>query len=352
MGLSGLVGAGVQDEFARMIAQALLERQQGHREATDRENQAIARQRLAQDAAQHQASIDLQNRALRDRANAAGVEDMLQQRAVMDREEAQTVERDRTASKDRAVSNLAGLMPLVDRKSASGRAEILGQLSRIDPKAAATEMLAPTPEEEDARALTRYEAQERIQAKYRPGTAAERDQQWVVRNGKVTPIQKGTAQSGDVPYDAVAERQNNKPTDNNVQQTATEIARVAKALRGHRGLGGAFGVMDATLPTFRQSTADAEVLRDSLRALLTLDNMDLMKGVLSETDMKIIQSASTTLSNRMSDAAARAELDRIIPIMEKAAGAGGAGAPKVGDTKTFPNGKTGRFDGRGWVLVP
>jgi hypothetical protein len=160
---------------------------------------------------------------------------------------------------------------------------------------------------------------------YAQPSAAGNDQVWVLRGDKVTPIAKGTAQPGDVPYDPVAARQPGG-TAGKAQEIASEAARVAKALRVHPGMNNAFGVLDSKLPTFRQSTADAEVLRNTLQSLLTLDNMGLMKGVLSDSDMKVIQQASTTLANTAGDAAAAAELDRLIPILERASGAGaGAG---------------------------
>ncbi len=73
----------------------------------------------------------------------------------------------------------------------------------------------------------------------------------------------------------------------------------------------------------RQSTADAEVLRDSLTSLLTVENMSKMKGVLSDSDMKILRAASSTINPRMGDPAARAELKRIVQVMQRAAGDGG-----------------------------
>ena len=123
-------------------------------------------------------------------------------------------------------------------------------------------------------------------------------------------------------YDATAVRQSNTPaTQGQAQETAAEVARVARQLLGHGGFQSAFGVLDSRFPTIRQSTADAEGLRNTLTSLLTLENMGVMKGVLSDNDMKIIRQASSLLGNeRLGDAAARQELERLIPIMEKVAG--------------------------------
>jgi len=106
------------------------------------------------------------------------------------------------------------------------------------------------------------------------------------------------------------------------QDTAREAKRIADALASHPGVKGAFGVLDARLPTLNQSTADAEVLRDSLTSLLTLENMGKMKGVLSDSDMKVLRQASSTIAAPMSDAAAVAELKRISEVMSRATGEG------------------------------
>lgn len=102
--------------------------------------------------------------------------------------------------------------------------------------------------------------------------------------------------------------------------TAREARRLALKLKDHPGLGGAFGVFDARMPTLKQDTADAEVLRDALTSLLTLENTGKLKGVLSNADMQILKQASTTIAAPMSDAAARAELARVAEVMGRATG--------------------------------
>jgi hypothetical protein len=109
-----------------------------------------------------------------------------------------------------------------------------------------------------------------------------------------------------------------KPTgpqvDPEAERTLAEINRLANALRTHKGMPSAFGLYQSSVPVALrgQDAADAETLLGSLRGLLTLGNMGKMKGVLSDTDIKIIQQASTTLDPKMGDAAAAAELDRLI----------------------------------------
>ena len=54
--------------------------------------------------------------------------------------------------------------------------------------------------------LKTFEEKEKIQAKYRAPAAADRNQDWVMRGGVLTPIPRGTARQGDVPHDPVAAR--------------------------------------------------------------------------------------------------------------------------------------------------
>jgi hypothetical protein len=186
-----------------------------------------------------------------------------------------------------------------------------------------------TPEERAAAAKAAEDREIRIrQASRAPSSGAprERKQVWVTRGGKATPIEEGTAQPGDTPYDAVATRSSQPVNPAEAEDTAREAARLAGALLNHKGLGGAFGVFDSMMPTVRQDTADAESLRDSLTSLLTLENTGKLKGVLSNTDMQILRQASSSLNPKMGDAAARAELQRIVQVMGRA---GGQPSPEI-----------------------
>ncbi len=96
MGISGLVAAGAQDGLDEAVVQMLAERKfkeqlraQQAQEMVQQAQLANAQARLAQDASQHQDSLGIQNRQLeesaanrRQRANEAGVEDMLRQAAL------------------------------------------------------------------------------------------------------------------------------------------------------------------------------------------------------------------------------------------------------------------------------
>lgn len=232
--------------------------------------------------------------------------------------------------------------------------------------------------------------------------AAKRDYEWVSRGGRAMQIPKGTAQPGDRPYqppsqaqprepnyltlvgpngeqrrvndgaeanallaqgwkqyDAVAIRNQTGGSDAEALDTAREVQRIAKALRDAPGFAGTFGVISARMPTFRQDTADAEVLLNSLRSLLTLENTGKLKGVLSNADMELLRQASTTLAAQMGEPSAKAELNRLGAVMAKVTGQPWDGAPvtdprgggpRVGERRMI-NGEMGEWDGQRWVAV-
>jgi hypothetical protein len=131
-------------------------------------------------------------------------------------------------------------------------------------------------------------------------------------------------------FDAVAARSSKPENDKEAVDTANEAKRLASALVNHKGFGGVFGLAGSYIPTINQDTADGEQLLGSLQSMLTMENMGKMKGVLSDSDMKVLRQASTTLSNRMGDAAARAELNRVIEVMGRVGGEGPtAGMPSM-----------------------
>jgi len=78
-----------------------------------------------------------------------------------------------------------------------------------------------------------------------------------------------------------------------------------------------------------------------LKSLLTLENMGVMKGVLSDSDMKVIKSASTALNTSMNSTDFYAELARVEAIMRKVASAGVQTSTNAGKTST----------GAGWTII-
>ncbi|MFS4438597.1 hypothetical protein ACMA5I_10315 [Paracoccaceae bacterium GXU_MW_L88] len=116
-------------------------------------------------------------------------------------------------------------------------------------------------------------------------------------------------------------------------ESALEIKRIAESLKGHSGMGGAVGAgfkkTVGSIPLVGRLVGGSDAISGTARAnfeadanrlanLLTLDNLDLMSGVLSETDIKILETSGSNLKNfSMSEAAYNDEVDRIINTMTR-----------------------------------
>lgn len=88
----------------------------------------------------------------------------------------------------------------------------------------------------------------------------------------------------------------------------------------NKGLNSAVGPISSKLPTISGQTADFESQFNSLKSLLTLENMGVMKGVLSDSDMKVIQQASTALNLGMSQSGFKKELENVKNILQSKLG--------------------------------
>jgi len=83
-------------------------------------------------------------------------------------------------------------------------------------------------------------------------------------------------------------------------------------------LGGVSGFFAGPEALQGSDRADFEAQAKRLANLLTVDNLDLMKGVLSETDIKILESAGSTLGNfDISEKQYDEELQRIKQVSER-----------------------------------
>ena len=323
MGLSGLIGAGANEGLEDILARQLLAQQQAERERAQRAQEEIASKRLSQDASQHSDMIGLRGRELdqrdasrRDESNRAGVEDMERQAKMM-------------AAQQAEAQLLEELNAFMGDPSVPNRVKGLAKAGRLGIKGASADDFA-SPEKLDAEGRRKAsqigaeaEARARAEAKFRPasgggeGFSLSEGQTRFDGSGKqLATVPKSASASGD-PVSA-----------------ARQVSEAASALLQHPGRSGAFGVLDARLPTFRQGTRDAEILRDRVKAMLTMENMNKMKGVLSDSDMKILQQASTSLDGSMSDQAAVAELTRVQQIMDRVASSGVAPVSSHEDVST------------------
>jgi len=111
-------------------------------------------------------------------------------------------------------------------------------------------------------------------------------------------------------------------------EAALEISKLANDMLNSPGLSAAVGAGfkkglgaipfvsgDAISGTNR---ADFEAVASRLSNLLTLDNLDLMSGVLSETDIKILQEAGSNLKNfDQSEGQYVPEIQRVLDVAQR-----------------------------------
>lgn len=122
---------------------------------------------------------------------------------------------------------------------------------------------------------------------------------------------------GVMPKVTPKQQQDAAEAENQAQKTAmfkSEVVDLAQSiLKRKDAIDSAYGSVSGLLPSFSQETVDLEADVERLADLLTLDNMDLMTGVLSESDIKILARAGSKIGNfRIGEAAAKKELNRII----------------------------------------
>lgn len=103
----------------------------------------------------------------------------------------------------------------------------------------------------------------------------------------------------------------NAPTQATQEKTA-EIKNIAQELLDSPSLNAAVGPVGSRFPTLTGGTADVEAKINRLKSLLTIDNLKLLKGAMSDKDLLLLQSASTALTPMMSDQGFRQELQKIV----------------------------------------
>jgi hypothetical protein len=303
MGLSG-AGFGASKALEQIVAErlaaqqleaAIAERQQ--RFGLDQERLGESRRQADVDAGQRQQTIDISERSRRDRNNERGMDLMKADKGEMDMEAAIT-------GLPAHLKSLGGLI----------KAGAVGKLSPDD--------LAPPMAPRDP--IADYEAKERISAKYRPAQRPERD-----------PIADHEAK---LKLDAKYKANTAGGVDPvKARETGVKMLETAKALRSDPNLGRLTGARignpDYALgvsqePIAGSAAANVAPKFNTLKSLFTLDNIGLLKGVLSDTDMKILASAGSSLDTSMQDPAFVAELDQVIQKLENTFG-GGQAAPVV-----------------------
>lgn len=319
-------------EAARIAQEALLQRQ------AEEANQQAARMK----------TLDLADLRRRDENNARGIDLMRADKQQMDTDAA-----------------ISGLPPHLKK---------LEGLMRIGmvPKLAPEDMQTP---EERANALKAQEEREiRIRrASIAPQTPKQREQVFVVRDGKPIPIEKGTAQPGDLPYDEVGERQKAK-TENihpQVLEYSRGVIRKIDDLIGREddpatpenetrpnrithataGMGGAI----RRWSPFNNAAKDVDAELFSLTSELAISALQKMRassqtggavGNVALGEMEIMKNAEAAIRSDQSPANLRRQLgivreseQRFLDAVEKDQGSSAGGSFSV----TAPNGKTYNF---------
>lgn len=100
----------------------------------------------------------------------------------------------------------------------------------------------------------------------------------------------------------------------------TEALRLVDELLADKdAIYSAAGPFDAMTPTFFSDAKDAEIKLDTLANILTAENLDMMKGILSDTDIKILRSIQAGgLRLDRGDKQLIAELERMQKALQNA----------------------------------
>jgi hypothetical protein len=291
VGLAG-AGFGASNALEDIVAQRL-KAQMLQAEIANREQQAAMEQQqidqrareFGVESGQRQQQIDMQAGDRRARANDTGVRRMISE------------------------SLMQGGTP--DRKALAAM--------QIEAGDAPTMLNEPKPERDP---IADYEARKKIDQRFAGQPKPERP---VVHNvgGKLVDSTGKVIYDGGNPQGVDASK---------AREKGTSMLGAAKSLRSHPGLQSltgarignpAYALGVAEEPVAGSQAADAAPFFNQLKSLFTLDNIGMLKGVLSDSDMKLLAAAGSSLDTKMQDATFVAELDKVIQKLESAFGDGG-----------------------------
>lgn len=127
-------------------------------------------------------------------------------------------------------------------------------------------------------------------------------------------------------------------------ETQQEIAALALKLFRSDSLEDVYGSIDGLVPTIFQGSADAEADVERFASLMTLGNLDKMSGVLSDTDIKILDRSGSTVGNlKSSTRSVKAELSRIYKKVTGQDIEGAVESSRAGSGEVDRSGSVGRF---------
>lgn len=289
---------GASRGLEEIVAERML-RQKLEAEIADREQRmAMEQQRITEGANQ--------NRWERERTDKLDAERSTERQRVNDRED--------TARRGRA--NMAGVIGM-GLDPATAKREIAFSALNNDTDIPSGVMEAMTPPKVERDPLKDYEERKKIDQRYErpPVLKPERD-----------PIADYEAKKA---IDAKYAVNGNGPNLQKAGETRAKILDAAKALRDSTGRdamtgarGWSYGLgLSGENPLPGTAAASAKARFDTLKSLMTLENLGLLKGAMSDKDLAFIQSAGSALSPGMDDATFAKELDQIIEKFEPTVGA-------------------------------
>lgn len=130
-------------------------------------------------------------------------------------------------------------------------------------------------------------------------------------------------------------------TEEDIKQSATAskvIETIERMFENEKGMKNATGRIGGMLPETILSNDGRSFRQDfeTLTGLLTLENMGVMKGVLSDADIKIIKDASIALNLRLDTGEVKKRLRTILEKMKKTSDKIIPGVADVATRKEFP----------------
>lgn len=152
--------------------------------------------------------------------------------------------------------------------------------------------------------------------------------------------------------------------ERNANLAADGVALIDDLLK-HPGFGGAVGAKGPSSmfgywdePAGGTDAAGFAAKLERLRSLTTLPNLEMMRGLgaMSEKEMELVRASAGALSRNISEAEFRRELERMRPVLEKAAKAinfgASVGVPEAqGQTFDAPDGRKYRKVAGGWEEI-
>lgn len=155
----------------------------------------------------------------------------------------------------------------------------------------------------------------------KPTQGPQPDYEWVMRGDKPMQIRKGSAQPGDRPYDAVAERKQpdaSGPSPYAIERADRTIQSIdelsAKVSNWNTGYGSVFsGMPESQARNFKaeMDTLKANIAFNELTAMREASKTGGALGAVSDKEMQLLQSALGALDTGQSPANLKAQLDKI-----------------------------------------